>query len=943
MAYSLPLLLSAAALFIAARAYPSGGVGCSDEPNHGAAQTSGSGGYSLRLRDPLAGTVTAWAADTTYAVDLTGASSFKGFYLYIEDAQGTRIAVTPGSAAVSQSTCDGLTHRNTNAKTLVTAGLASGMLTSGMGSITLRATVVVSYNTWYKVSLVIPEEGAADPTGSDTPSVSASATRTATASGSRTGSRTPSPSGTCTGTQSGTPSSTITASNTPSSTASLSPGASPSRTPSGSPTASITASGTATSSPTPTGSGTPTGTPSGTLTLAASPTPSVTRTQSPTPSASVVALAPGSCPLGYAGPPACSACALGYSSSGGRCVEAVPSDGTAQAVRATVGGLKLDLPFAQAGEPGTPTRTAFETSLVNDVCAALNVSASSGRVAVVGLKAGSIIATLEILPAPAGSAATAPTVGALAASLLAAYRSPSSALYAGWLTQNLVPGTPLTLAVGPTYTHSGALSPVLRLDWSVDSAAGLLYCRLSSSVAGGWAAMSLNSEANAMAGGDAVVVQPALATAANPAAAVRQHSITGNDGPFVVPLSSAQSTITRVAFVDRGTAGWSAEFARPLSAGTYANARPVTGGGNLYAVAAWGSSSSMANHGSNTASARFDAVAGTLTPVAGGTAQVLRTAHGALMFIAWGVLLPLGAGVARFGKSLGASAAKAPAPGTAADAAAPPAVAPAPHVPFWFQFHRVVQCLGWVMMLAAFGLTVAAVPSGSAHFATPHGALGLTVVILGALQPFLAAVRPAKTAPGQQRTAARFLWEMAHKFVLGWAVLLALAPAAIFTGLTAFAAAQGLTIAYAVWLALVLCLLAALAARDLVAVLRARGRSVATAPSSPPRASSLRSLAVKEVPDAVVPQPPSASAAALAGFRAPSISGRGSSAGVTGGAAVNAAWSLAHGPASAGGATVEISLDPVATPSAKQGAAAPAGASGPSPPRERASPSRVRR
>ena len=72
------------------------------------------------------------------------------------------------------------------------------------------------------------------------------------------------------------------------------------------------------------------------------------------------------------------------------------------------------------------------------------------------------------------------------------------------------------------------------------------------------------------------------------------------------------------------------------------------------------------------------------------------------------------------------------------------------NLPFWFKFHVGVQRVGLVVAIAGFGVAVAMQHAGR-HFVSTHSILGLTVMVVGVMQPINAMIRP-KPSP---RTAWR--------------------------------------------------------------------------------------------------------------------------------------------------------------------------------------------
>ena len=161
-----------------------------------------------------------------------------------------------------------------------------------------------------------------------------------------------------------------------------------------------------------------------------------------------------------------------------------------------------------------------------------------------------------------------------------------------------------------------------------------------------------------------------------------------------------------------------------------------------------------------------------------GQLQKPSVAHGSLMIIGWGFLLPSGIIAAHFLK----------------------------HRPdaLWFKAHRIIQVsglfiaiVGWIIALASFNVF------GTKDASFVHGALGMTVMIIGILQPLNAFIRPHPPEEGQQRTSKRLLWEIVHKCSGYMAVLIAvvtivLGTMRIFRHNNVFQAIWGVSLAWVV-------------------------------------------------------------------------------------------------------------------------------------------------
>ena len=123
-------------------------------------------------------------------------------------------------------------------------------------------------------------------------------------------------------------------------------------------------------------------------------------------------------------------------------------------------------------------------------------------------------------------------------------------------------------------------------------------------------------------------------------------------------------------------------------------------------------------------------------------ARVL-VAHGVLMLLGWGVLLPWGAATAHTLKRFD---------------------------PTWFRVHVGLQITG--LAVAIVGVVIALDqlrPFGITDHSQAHGSFGLTVMALGMLQPLNGLLRPHKG------TARRHAWEWLHKGT-GYAALLLAIP-----------------------------------------------------------------------------------------------------------------------------------------------------------------------
>jgi len=133
-------------------------------------------------------------------------------------------------------------------------------------------------------------------------------------------------------------------------------------------------------------------------------------------------------------------------------------------------------------------------------------------------------------------------------------------------------------------------------------------------------------------------------------------------------------------------------------------------------------------------------------------------AHGSLMILGWGFLLPAGTLIAKFFK----------------------------HRPngLWFKLHRGGQMLGLTLALIAFIIAVTNfnVFGDVGLISYYHGICGMVVMILGLLQPLNAFTRPhLPESPNEEKSKKRVAWEVWHKSS-GWiAVALAIPTIAMGT------------------------------------------------------------------------------------------------------------------------------------------------------------------
>ncbi|XP_068661773.1 cytochrome b561 and DOMON domain-containing protein At3g07570-like [Aristolochia californica] len=145
-------------------------------------------------------------------------------------------------------------------------------------------------------------------------------------------------------------------------------------------------------------------------------------------------------------------------------------------------------------------------------------------------------------------------------------------------------------------------------------------------------------------------------------------------------------------------------------------------------------------------STNFDFVTGQSS--VGGEYTTLRRSHGILAMLGWGILLPIGASIARYFKQWD---------------------------PAWFYSHSSVQGVGFVLGLIAIILGFSLEDKISASVGT-HKAIGISILVLGCLQVMAILMRPDKASK------LRNYWNWYH-YIVG-RVLIAFAIANVFYGIS---------------------------------------------------------------------------------------------------------------------------------------------------------------
>jgi hypothetical protein len=220
------------------------------------------------------------------------------------------------------------------------------------------------------------------------------------------------------------------------------------------------------------------------------------------------------------------------------------------------------------------------------------------------------------------------------------------------------------------------------------------------------------------------------------------------------------------------------EFVRAMNASDAQQDLPITSGPNDVLVAFHPTDDNFALHDTNRDQLKIDFIAGSGNALGGGAATVaMRISHGALMFISWGAVLPLGIMFAKYTKNIKRLNAKLPAA--------------------WFKVHRLTQSLGYLVAIVA--VIIAFVMVSGGHFKTPngHAQLGIAVMVGGLVQIVIVVFRPHPPAKGEKKSCVRLSWEWQH-VLLGRLTAIAGIPT-IITGLLSFPAGDVLIAIYIVW------------------------------------------------------------------------------------------------------------------------------------------------
>lgn len=304
-----------------------------------------------------------------------------------------------------------------------------------------------------------------------------------------------------------------------------------------------------------------------------------------------------------------------------------------------------------------------------------------------------------------------------------------------------------------------ALEGRYKLFWTLKSVEDRLHLAMIAE-GSGWVGFGVSTATGEMVGSEAIIGWPGSPVHSYKLGGKRVTSITVDPSIPIMDSCSAQ-------YVDENSKTWTVVRAtRGVTAGD--NAISMTGATPI--VVAYGPDHELmlVKHTSdNRERMTANFVSGTSNAA---KPDARKIAHGALMFISWGIILQFGAIFARYAK-------------------------PLPNA-LWFKVHRIVQFGGFAIAVAGFILAI--VMSKPPHFQTTsgHAQVGLTVMILGVIQIVVAIFRPNPANVGQNKSIVRVLWEFSHWWIGRLSLLLAVV--AIFLGLVSIRAPHGFIVAWSV-------------------------------------------------------------------------------------------------------------------------------------------------
>uniref|UniRef100_A0A0E0M301 Cytochrome b561 and DOMON domain-containing protein n=1 Tax=Oryza punctata TaxID=4537 RepID=A0A0E0M301_ORYPU len=313
------------------------------------------------------------------------------------------------------------------------------------------------------------------------------------------------------------------------------------------------------------------------------------------------------------------------------------------------------------------------------------------------------------------------------------------------------------------------------LHWTYDDRAGgeLSVAFVAAPAApGGWVAWGLNPVGDGMAGAQALVAVPSSSSSSTGAWEVRTYNISGyalgEPGPIAFPASDLAAEL--------GGDGRVRVFGT-LSLAAYGGASVLNQVWQVGPAVTDGVPAPHAMAGDNLAAkAKLDLLTQTTTASSSSDSDSdsiakKRNIHGFLNAVSWGILLPMGAILARYLKTF-----------RSAD-------------PAWFYLHVSCQLIGYGVGVAgwATGINLGNMSNGITY--TLHRNIGIIVFALGTLQIFALFLRPKK------ENKYRVYWNMYHHSV-GYTVII-LGITNIFKGMAILGVEQRWKTAYVA----VLCLL----------------------------------------------------------------------------------------------------------------------------------------
>lgn len=135
-------------------------------PNHGFALSSGNGGYSISAP-------ARYSPNSIVTITVSGSSDFKGILLVVVNSGGSKIGTWSNVPSGFQLVCSntGMTHTNNNDKS---SALFSFVVpsSSGIGTLSIRATIVKVQSTFYQLTSTMEEiVSTATPTTATSPSL----------------------------------------------------------------------------------------------------------------------------------------------------------------------------------------------------------------------------------------------------------------------------------------------------------------------------------------------------------------------------------------------------------------------------------------------------------------------------------------------------------------------------------------------------------------------------------------------------------------------------------------------------------------------------------------------------------------------------------------------------------------------------------------------------